>query len=248
MNKFILITGSNGLIGSSLVEQFLEEKYNIIATYHKNKDKLLKIKKNHKNLVLVKFDPQKPSNFQKLFLQLNKKKFKVSTAINSMVIRPSRRGMNNNINLWKKSISINSDVTYFFCKFFCQYFRKNKITGSLINIGSIYSNIGPDFNIYKNENFELEPDYLYNKFGMLGLTKYFASKYGKYNIRVNMVSPGGIVNNQSKSFIKKYSSKTFLKRMGNKTDIYGLVKYLSTDESSYMTGQNLILDGGYVSN
>ena len=62
----------------------------------------------------------------------------------------------------------------------------------MIHIGSIYSSMGPDFKLYKNESFELEPDYLYNKFGMVGLTKYFASKYGEYNVTVNMISPGGV--------------------------------------------------------
>ena len=103
-------------------------------------------------------------------------------------------------------------------KYFCSYFKKKKF-GRIINIGSIYSLIGPDFNLYKDENFELEPDYIYNKFGMLGLTKYFASKYGKENITVNMISPGGVLADQSKSFKRKYSKKTFLNRMAKKDEI-----------------------------
>ena len=248
MINYVFITGGNGLIGCSLVNQFLSDGYNVIATYNKNKNNLNKLKKNNEKLIIMKFNSSNEFDFKKLFKKLKEKKIRITSSINSMVIRPSKTGINNNLNLWKNSILTNSNSTYLFNKFFCEYFQKNKIKGSVINIGSIYSNIGPDFNIYKNENFELEPDYLYNKFGMLGLTKYFASKYGKFNIRVNMVSPGGILYNQSKSFIKKYSSKTFLKRMGKKSDVYGIVKYLTNDESSYMTGQNLILDGGYVSN
>lgn len=247
MKEYILITGSNGLLGSSLTKLFLENNFNIIATYNQNQKNLIKIKKKYKNLILIKFNPNIVSSYNELFKKISKNKIKIIAAINSMVIRPSKNGANDRLSLWKKSIVVNSEATYLFSKFFCKYFYKKKISGSLINIGSIYSCIGPDFNIYKNENFELEPDYLYNKFGMYGLTKYFASKYGKFNIRVNMVSPGGIINNQSKTFIKKYSSKTFLKRMCYKDEVFGLVKYLSTNESSYMTGQNLILDGGYVS-
>ena len=83
---------------------------------------------------------------------------------------------------------------------------------------------------------------------MIGLTKYFASKYGKENITINTISPGGILSNQSKSFIFKYSKKTFLKRMANKNEIFGLVEYILSEKSNYLTGQNIILDGGYTSN
>ena len=83
---------------------------------------------------------------------------------------------------------------------------------------------------------------------MVGLTKYFASKFGKNNITINMVSPGGILSKQSKSFKTKYSKKTFLNRMAHKNEIFGLVDYILSEKSSYLTGQNIILDGGYTSN
>ena len=140
-----------------------------------------------------------------------------------------------------------SNSTYLLSKYFCEYFKRKKF-GRIIHIGSIYSSVGPDFKLYKNENFELEPDYLYNKFGMVGLTKYYASKYGENNITVNMISPGGVQSEQSKSFKIKYSKKTFLNRMARKNEISGLVEFILSEKSSYLTGQNIILDGGYTSN
>ena len=83
---------------------------------------------------------------------------------------------------------------------------------------------------------------------MVGLTKYFASKFGGDNVTVNMISPGGVLSDQSKSFKYKYSKKTFLKRMANRNEIFGLVDYILSKKSSYLTGQNIILDGGYTSN
>ena len=118
-----------------------------------------------------------------------------------------KKGVSDSIKNWEKSIKINSNSIYLLNKLFCNYFKKK--FGRIINIGSIYSSIGPDFTLYKNENFELEPDYIYNKFGMVGLTKFFASKYGKDNITVNMISPGGVLADQSKSFKLKYSKKHF---------------------------------------
>ena len=158
-----------------------------------------------------------------------------------------KKGSKDNIKNWTKSILVNSNSSYLINKKFGDYFY-NKKFGRIVHIGSIYSVVGPDFNLYKNENFELEPDYLYNKFGMVGLVKYFASKYGDKNVTVNIVSPGGIKSNQSKSFIKKYSKKTFIKRMANAEEISGLVEFLLSKKSSYLTGQNIILDGGYTSN
>ena len=82
---------------------------------------------------------------------------------------------------------------------------------------------------------------------MIGLTKYFASKYGKENITINTISPGGILPiNQKVLYLN--IQKTFLKRMANKNEIFGLVEYILSDKSNYLTGQNIILDGGYTSN
>ena len=109
-----------------------------------------------------------------------------------------KKGSNDSFRNWEKSIRVNANSIYLINNFFAIILKKK--FGRIINIGSIYSSIGPDFELYKGENFELEPDYIYNKFGMVGSTKYFASKYGKNNITVNMISPGGVISNQSKKF------------------------------------------------
>ena len=133
-------------------------------------------------------------------------------------------------------------MQYFFLINFFVNILKNGI-GKIVNIGSIYGCVGPDFNIYKNESFELEPDYVFIKFGMVGITKFFASKYGKFNVLVNTISPGGFQDKQSKRFIKKYSKKTLLNRMANYEEVLGLANFLISSEASYITGQNYIVDG-----
>ena len=158
-----------------------------------------------------------------------------------------KRGSNDSLQNWEKSIKVNSNAVYLLNDLFCKFFKKKKF-GRIINIGSIYGSIGPDFNLYKDENFELEPDYIYNKFGMIGLTKYFASKYGKENITINTISLEVFWPINQKVLYLNIQKKTFLKRMANKNEIFGLVEYILSEKSNYLTGQNIILDGGYTSN
>ncbi len=238
----ILITGASGKVGSAILEDLCKKNFNIIATYNKNK---IILKKN--NLIIKKFDQSKEMQVLNLIKFINKNKLNLIGLVNCSVLRPMKKGSKDSFKNWTKSILINANSTYLINKKFGEYFVKKKF-GRIIHIGSIYSLVGPDFNLYKNENFELEPDYLYNKFGMVGLTKYFASKYGKNNVTVNMVSPGGVKSNQSKSFKKNYSKKTFLNRMAKKDEISGLIEFLLSKRSSYLTGQNIVLDGGYTSN
>ena len=85
------------------------------------------------------------------------------------------------------------------------------------------------------------------KGGVINFTRYLASYYGKYNIRVNCISPGGIYNNQSEIFVKNYERKVPMNRMGKTSDIAPAVCFMLSDESSYITGQNLVIDGGWTS-
>ena len=79
---------------------------------------------------------------------------------------------------------------------------------------------------------------------MVGLTKYFSSLYGEKNVRVNMVSPGPVKNNQNNKLLSEIENMTPMERLGNPKDIFGLLFFLANDDSSYITGQNILVDGG----
>lgn len=131
------------------------------------------------------------------------------------------------------------------CKFIIPYLRKNN-GGSVVNIASIYGIVGNDFTIY--EETDMEPPFAYSaiKGGLINATRYLASKYGKEKIRFNCVSPGGIFNNQPSPFVRAYEHKVPMKRMGNPGDIAPGVVFLLSDKSRYITGQNLVIDGGWT--
>ena len=242
----ILVTGASGKIGYEIFNELIQKNFDVIGTYSKKKIKF-NLKNLNQKIFIKKFNQSNIKDVKNLIKFINKKKLNLTGVVNCAVLRPMKKGSNDTFKNWEKSIKINSNSIYLLNNYFCNFFKKKKF-GRIINIGSIYSHIGPDFELYKGENFELEPDYIFNKFGMVGLTKYFASKFGKNNITVNMISPGGVLSDQSKSFKIKYSKKTFLNRMANKNEIFGLVDYILSRKSSYLNGQNIILDGGYTSN
>jgi len=122
----------------------------------------------------------------------------------------------------------------------------NQKSGVIVNIASIYGMVGPDFNLYDQTNMTMPPAYSAIKGGVINFTKYLASYYGNKNIRINCVSPGGIFNKQNLKFVENYNKKVPLGRMAQNTDISPSVCFLLSDYASYITGHNLVVDGGWT--
>lgn len=133
-----------------------------------------------------------------------------------------------------------------FCQEVLKYMKMNK-SGSIVNMTSIYGVVGNDFTIYEGTDLNPPAAYPAIKGGLISITRYLASKYGEFGLRVNCLSPGGIFDNQLRAFVNAYEKKVPMKRMGRPEDIAPSVSFLLMDDSQYITGQNLIVDGGWTS-
>ena len=127
---------------------------------------------------------------------------------------------------------------------FAIFFKSQKL-GNIVNMGSVYGSITPRFELYKNTVMTMPVEYATIKSSIIHMTKYFAQYLKKNNIRVNCISPGGVYDNQPKSFISSYQSFCSSKGMLDPLDVANLLIFLLSDSSMFITGQNLIIDDGF---
>lgn len=246
--KVCLITGGAGFLGQKYCEFFLKKDY-VVLCVDNNVKNLKFFKSNYfKNFYIYRCDITKEKKVENLF-KLISKSFFVDVLINNAAIDavPIRKDTQKfpTSKMWDDEINVSLKGSFFMIKFFGEKMIKRK-KGSIINIGSDLSVIAPNQKIYNSsyKNYLKPVTYSVIKHGMLGLTKYFASLYAKNNVRVNMVSPGSISNNQSRKLVNELKNIIPMERLGNPKDILGLLLFLSSSDSSYITGQNILIDGG----
>jgi len=243
-NKVAVVVGGAGLIGSEIVKGLSDFGAKVyIADI--NKQAAAKIKA--RGIKFIYLDIASEDSIYQALNTVCKEAKRIDILVNCAYPRTNDWGLELEkvpFDSWKENVN-NHLGGYFICSRAAAELMKKKTGGVIINFASIYGVVAPDFSIYQGTKITMPAAYSAIKGGIVNFTKYLATYYAKYNIRANVISPGGVFNQQDPSFVKRYAGKTPLKRMAKPQDVVGAVIYLSSEAASYVTGQNILVDGGW---
>ncbi len=223
MKRSVIITGSEGFLGKEISNYFKKNcevhKLDLSLGHDLTDEKFVKewFSKNHANYLINCF------------------------ALNDNITKKRKKNTLFNFSLESFQDYLNVNLVSLFSV--CREFAKNNKKSSIINFSSIYGAVSPNPSLY--DKFHKDIGYSVSKAGVINMTKYLATHLAP-DIRVNCVVPGGVLQNQSPMFTKKYSKLTPMKRMMKKNELNGLLDFLCSEKSSYMTGSIIFMDGGYV--
>lgn len=239
-NKVIIITGVNGLIGSSTAKYIILHGGVVVG---------LDVDANINNLdFYYKCNVTDSAQVDAVLADIIQRQLKIDGLVNLAYPRTQDWGVKFEdipYDSWRQNVDMQLNSVFYICQKVLEHMKLNR-SGSVVNIGSIYGVVGNDFSIYEGYGGTSPAAYSAIKGGIINFTKYLASYYGSENIRVNCVSPGGIIDRQHASFIENYSKKSPLKRLGKPEEVAPAIAFLLSEESSFITGHNLMVDGGWT--
>ena len=252
--KTIVITGAAGLLGSQYAEGLSQAGANVVLAdldFKKCSELSSHLEKRYSvNPMPIKLDLTKSSSVKEMVKKIMKKYNKIDVLINNAAYQGNDKLRTTEfeklpISSWNMALSVNLTGIFLCCQEIGKIMVKQK-NGIIINISSTYGIVAPDQRIYGKSGHNSAIFYAATKSAILNLTRYLASYWQGKGIRVNTLSPGGVEKNQEVNFRKEYAKKTMLGRMARRNEYIGPIIFLCSDASSYMTGSNLIVDGGWT--
>jgi NAD(P)-dependent dehydrogenase (short-subunit alcohol dehydrogenase family) len=245
-NKVAIVTGGGGLIGKQIAQALADfgAKVYVVDIDPQNENP----ENPSPQISFLKINTTSEDEVKQAFKQISDKENRLDILVTCAYPRTKDWGsMVEDVpfDSWQENLNSQLGGTFICCR---EAAANMKMTGggSIINMASTYGVVAPDFSIYEGTSMTMPVAYSAIKSGLIGLTRYFSIYYAKDNIRANSISPGGILDRQPDEFVNRYSKKTPLGRMGKASDIVGGVVFLASESSAYVTGQNLLIDGGWT--
>lgn len=257
--KVAIVTGACGLIGKKHCEALVNAGANVVVA-DINEDACKKtVASLQGNHMAISFDVTNEKSIKDSCAKILAKYKTIdilvnNAAINDMFENPAlaaeqSKFENYPVDMFRKSLEVNVTGVFICSQVFGKVMADQR-KGSIINVASTYGMVGPDQSIYINpegkQAFYKSAAYPATKGAIINFTRFLAAYWGNKGVRVNTLSPGGVENGQDEWFIKNYSAKTTLGRMAQPDDYMGAIVFLASDESAYMTGANLVVDGGWT--
>lgn len=243
----VAIYGASGLIGKTLVNNFLSDGFNVISC-----DIDIEERESEKfglgSSTFIKVDLNCAEEIKKSILRIDEICNGEISVINCAYPRAVSYGkqfFELDLEEFNETIKLHLGAYFNLMKEFAIH---SKVTGcrvSFLNFASVYGVIPPRFEIYSNTEMVNPIEYGALKSSIIHMTKYVSKIMKGYNFKINSVSPGGILDRQDSAFLEKYKNYCSMKGMLDAVDIYGCVKFLATDQSNFITGQNIIIDDGF---
>lgn len=245
--KVAVVIGGSGLYGVQICEALAEAGAKTYVTT-RQKDRVRPLQEKFRtdgiDVTVEYADQSEEETIVALRDKLLEQEGHIDILVNNAVGR-MMSSWNDDTERFAESMAVNATGIYALTKVFGNAMEQQK-SGSIIQIGSMQGMVGPDDWLYEGK-FLASPDYFFHKGGMINFTKYVASYYGKSGVRCNCISPGGIESHRtSPDFVERYSTRTMLGRMANDTDLKGIIVFLASDASAYITAANIPIDGGYT--
>lgn len=248
--KVAMVTGGAGKYGYQVIEALCEAGATVYMASRNRENNIAKLGgliEQGYDLHIKEFDLSDEESILKLCDEVYAEAGKVDILVNNAVLR-CMSSWQDDAKKFTQSMIANATGMFIVTRAFGDRMARDG-GGSIINIGSYMGILGPDYSLYEGTDMMgpdgFPSDYFFHKGGISQHSRFLASHYGSKNVRSNCIELGGLFANQNPLFVERYSKKTCLGRMANMTDLKGLIVYLASDASAYMTGASIPLDGGY---
>jgi len=246
--KIALVTGAIGQLGRQFCHALAREGATVwVSDLDINRCKAVvsQLSENLSHYPLI-MDVADPESVQSAFSEIKKVSGSLDILINNAGIAVFTPFEERTLDAFMNVFKVNAGGTFLCIQAAAKLMRAQKTEGSIINIGSIHGMVSGDPRIYTDCSRKTAECYGASKAAIIHMTQYFAVHLAEFGIRVNCISPGGVFNNQGKDFVENYNYRTPMGRMAKETELAGTAIFLASDEASYVTGQNIAVDGGWT--